>query len=158
MSTLSSLFVRLVLAALIAFKALDACFATILTFTYRAGLLGAAEQIGQLTAGDDYRRLIPLMEAVPLWVHGLMVLAGILYLTAGVSELFVARRAYLPMLAGFVIEVTAAFVSRPIIQATGVVVNPNPSILITLCIPYLLPLFLVLVLWLQAPRAEAATK
>src|SRR4030065_1800530 len=98
MNTLSSLFVRLVLVALIGFKALDGCFATILTFTYRAGLLGAAERIGQLTPGDDYRRVIPLMEAVPLWLHGLMIFAGFLYLVGIVLLLWRRRRAHIPVL------------------------------------------------------------
>jgi hypothetical protein len=86
-----------------------------------------------------------------------MVLAGILYLAAGVSELMGAKRAYLPMLIGFVIEVIAAFVSRPIIQATGVVVNPNPSVFGSVCTPYVLPVGIILILWLQSRSVKVNT-
>lgn len=101
------------LTALIACRVFDAFFATALTIAYRMNRVGAAERLGGRTPGDDYLRLVPLMEAVPWWLHALWVLAGVLYLIA----------------------------------ATGVVVNPTPSAIATIVIPFVLPLALALVLW-----------
>src|SRR3990172_5381305 len=107
MKIMDNLVVRLVLAALIAFKALDAFFATALTIAYRMNLVGTAERLGRLTGGDDYARLIPLMDAVPLWLHGLWVLAGVLYLIAIVRVVRGMGRAHIPVLAAVSFEVVA---------------------------------------------------
>jgi hypothetical protein len=152
------LVVRLALAGLLAFKALDAFFATALTFAYRMDLLGAAKGLGQLTAGDDYTRFIPLMEAVPLWLHGLWVLAGVLYLIAIAFVLVGIRRAHIPVLAALGIEIMATVMGRPIIEATGVIVNPNPSVIATVVIPFALPLLLALVLWWRPSAPMAASR
>ena len=61
--------VRVVIALLILFKAFGAAFATAMTVAYKMNQLGVTESFGKMTPGDDYRRLIPLMEAVPAWLH-----------------------------------------------------------------------------------------
>jgi hypothetical protein len=124
MRIMDLLFVRLTLAALIAFKAFDAFFATALTMAYRMGAIGAAERLGRLTPGDDYGRLVPLMDAVPLWLHGLWVLAGVLYLIAIACVVCRTGRAHILVLVAVSVEVVAQFVGRPIVAATGVIVNP----------------------------------
>ncbi len=156
MQTMGLVCVRSIVALLISFKAFDDLFATALTISYQMGALGVAERLGRLTPGDDYRRLVPLMDAVPVWLHGLWVLAAILYLTALVR--FVRRKgaAHVPVLAAVGIEVVATLVGRPIVAATGVVVNPNPSAIATVVIPFILPLFLALVLW-QTGRQTSAS-
>jgi hypothetical protein len=145
------LVVRLLLVGLLAFKAFDAFFASVLTFAYRMNVPAATEGMGRLTPGDDYNRLIPLMEAVPLWLHGLWVLAGILYLIAITLVVRSKGWAHIPILAAFGIEIVARFVGQPVIESTGVVVNPNPSLVASLIIPYVLPLALILVLWRWTP-------
>jgi hypothetical protein len=48
----------------------------------------------------------------------------------------------------------AKFVEQPVIEATGVIVNPNPSFIATVVIPFILPLFVVLMLLLQTPAPK----
>jgi len=158
MKIMDTLVVRLVLAALLAFKAFDDFFATALTLVYKMNVTGAAESLGRLTAGDDYSRFVPLMEAVPVWLHGLWVLAGILYMVAIVLVVGGFGRAHIPVLAALALEIVANVAGRPIIETTGVVVNPNPSVIITVVIPYLLPLFLALALSRQTPASKATAR
>jgi hypothetical protein len=157
MKIMDRLFVRIMAGVLLAFMAFNDFFATALTIAYRMNAGGAAERLGRLTPGDDYRRLIPLMDAVPLWLHGLWVLAGVLYLVAIAG---VGRRtgwAYITVLAAVSIEGVAHLVGRPIVAATGVVVNPHPSAIATVVVPFVLPLFLALVLW-QTGRSRPASR
>lgn len=144
--------VGLFVAMVVAFKSFDDFLATAGTIAYRLNLLGAVEALGQATPGDDYVRLIPLMEAIPAWLHALWVSAGLLYLAA--LALFVLRRrtAYIPVILALSFELLAARLGRPLIDATGVVVNPNPSFIATAVIPYFLPLLLVLSLWWDSRR------
>ena len=161
MRIMDLLVVRLLVVALIAFKALDAFFATALTIAYRTNAGGVAERLGRLTPGDDYVRLIPLMDAVPLWLHGLWVLAGVLYLIAIACFVRRTRQAHVFVLAALSIEVIAKIVERPIIQATGVIVNPHPSAIATVVIPFVVPLLLALVLWQanrQTPSSTSASR
>lgn len=158
MKIMDNLVVRLVLAVFIAFKALDAFFSTALTITYRVNFVGTAERLGRLTPGDDYARLIPLMDAVPLWLHGMWVLAGVLYLIAMARVMLGKGWAHIPVLAALGIEVVANLVRRPIIKATGVVVNPNPSVIASVVIPFVLPLLLALVLSRQTPTPIATSR
>jgi hypothetical protein len=146
------LVVRLVVATLIAFKVFDDFFATMLTIAYRLNMGLAAENLGQLTPGDNYSRLIPLMDAVPIWLHALWVLAGCLYLVAFVLVIWGKGRAHLLVLAALCVEIIARLVGQPVIDATGIVVNPNPSIIASVVIPYVLPLFLALLLSRQSAR------
>jgi hypothetical protein len=144
--------VRGVVVALIAFKILDDLFATVLTVAYRAGASGVTELLGQQTPGDDSARLIPLMEAVPWWLHGLWVLAAGLYLTAIVLFALRKRTAYILVLAALGIEILAQVVGHPIVAATGVAANPNPSVLAAVVIPFVLPLALATVLWMAGRK------
>ena len=152
MKILDNAVVRLGIVSLIAFRVIDDLFATVLTLVYRVSALGAAERLGQLTPGDDYSRLIPLMAAVPPWLHGLWVLAAALYLMAIVG--FALRRgsAHVLVLAALGIEFVANELGRPIVAATGVIVNPKPSVLAGVMFPFILPLTLAVVLWMAGRR------
>jgi hypothetical protein len=158
MKLMDNIPVRLGLAALLAFKAFDDLFATALTLAYRLRLGSATEGLGQLTPGDDYARLIPLIQAVPGWLHALWVLAGLLYLIA-IARLFWRKRgAHILVLAALGLEIVAAVVGRPVSEATGVVVNPNPSLAASVIIPFALPLMLALLLWRQTSSPTAAAR
>jgi hypothetical protein len=148
MRILDNVGVRVIVVLMIAFKVFDDLFATVLTAVYKLSALGAAERLGRMTPGDDYSRLVPLMDAVPLWLHGLWVLSAVLYVAAIVS--FVLRRGpgWILALAGLGTEILATQLGRPIIAATGVVVNPNPSVLAAVIFPYVIPIALAVVLWL----------
>jgi hypothetical protein len=149
---LDSLVARLAVMFVIAFKVLDDLFAAVLTLAYKVNAVGVAERLGRLTPGDDFNRLTPLMNAVPWWLHGLWVLAAGLYLTAILLVALRKGAAYVPVLAAFGIEVLAKALGRPIVAATGIVVNPAPSTLVAVVIPFVIPLVLALVLWMAGRK------
>jgi hypothetical protein len=78
-------------------------------------------------------------------VHGLWVLAGVLYLVAIARMALHKSAALLPVIA-LVLEFAGQLASRSVSEAVGVVANPNPSI-IALVLPVLLPLALAAMLW-----------
>ena len=156
MRILNTLPVRLGVMAVIAFKVVDDLFATLLTLAYRLAQSQAAGFLGRQTPGDDYQRLAPLMDAVPIWLHGLWVAAAVLYLGAIVLILLHRRQAYAWVLLAFGFELAASLLGRPIVAASGVVVNPNPSFLAAVVIPFIVPLGLAAVLWLAARRSDEA--
>ncbi len=140
------LVVRLLMAFFLLFQALDDIFATALTIAYRTGAFNLAEGLGRSTPGDDYRRLIPLMEAAPIWLHALWALASILYLVA-ISQILLRKGTpHITLLLSIAVEIAARGLGRPIIAATGIVVNPNPSVFAML-LPFVLPLFIAGILW-----------
>jgi hypothetical protein len=138
--------VRIILALPLALLAINDIFATALTAAYRMDALQLAEGLGRFTPGDDYTRLIPLMEAVPMWLHGLWLLAAALYAAAILRLIFGKQPPYVLVLLAIAIEIAAQFLGRPIIASTGVAANPNPS-MIAILIPLVLPLSIALLLW-----------
>ena len=121
-------------------------FASALTAAYRLNALRLAEFLGRFTPGDDYRRLIPLMEGLPLWLHALWLLAAACYVLAISRLLSRASFAWVPVLIALALEVTAERNAKPLILAIGVAANPNPSTL-AVALPILLPLLLAAAIW-----------
>jgi len=80
MDILNTRFARWVLTILIAFQAGLSFFGLVLPLSYRLGL-----------TANEYRRLIPLVEAMPAGLLGLSAISGVLYLTA--AWLLLRRRA-----------------------------------------------------------------
>src|SRR5437867_2590365 len=91
MDILNTRFARWTLTLSIAFQAVLSFFSLLLPLSYRLGLTGITSMLGQLTQGHDYRRFIPLMEAMPVGLLGLSALSCVLYLTA--AWLLVRQRA-----------------------------------------------------------------
>ena len=87
--------VRVVVALLILFKAFGAAFHGD-DRRLQDEPAGRHRVLRQDDPGDDYRRLIPLMEAVPAWLHALWVAAALCYLVAIVGLLTRQRLAYSP--------------------------------------------------------------
>jgi hypothetical protein len=139
--------VQAIIVLIAACGAFSASFPTLLTIAYRLQALGAAEGLGGLTAGDDYRRLIPLMEAVPAWLHVMMVAAGACYLAAMACVVRRRRAAAFLLVLAVGIERTADLLGRPIAEAVGVVAVPNPSVLAAVILPVVLPLLTALAAW-----------
>jgi len=140
------LIVRVAVALLILFKAFGAAFATAMTVAYKMNQLGVTESFGKMTPGDDYRRLIPLMEAVPAWLHALWVAAALCYLAAIVGLLTRQRLAYVAVVVGLGLELAGTLLERPIIEAVGVRANPNPSVLAQF-LQFGLPLLVAVAAW-----------
>ena len=143
--------VRVVIALLILFKAFGAAFATAMTVAYKMNQLGVTESFGKMTPGDDYRRLIPLMEAVPAWLHAMWVAAALCYLASIVGLLTRKRFAYVAVVVGLGLEVAGTLLERPIIDAVGVRANPNPSVLAQF-LQFGLPLLLAVAAWYGGRR------
>jgi len=137
---------------LAAFCAFQMTFATAMTASYRLHALGAMDVMGWMTPGDDYRRFIPLMEAIPAWLHGLLLAAGACYLVATFWLVGRRRAAYLPLLLGVILTLVTRLLERPFIAAVGVVVVPNPSLLSAVLLPIVFPLLLVFAAWSGSRR------
>jgi hypothetical protein len=124
-AVLQTWYARAGLACLIALLALREFFAPLLLFAYRMHDLTLAHFLGLRTAGDDYRRLIPVMDATPVWLPLLWVAAGLLFLAAlwrmlrrldgGVALFFLA----------FALDLVGAVMAKTIEASTGVIVTPN---------------------------------
>jgi hypothetical protein len=128
-------------------------FAAALTAAYRLRFTQVAAFLGSFTPGDDYRRLIPLMEGLPLWLHALSVIAAACYLIAILRMFFHGKASYLPVLVAVVLELVADQLARPLVHTIGVAANPHPSMLAIL-FPVVFPLLIAALLW----RREAAAK
>lgn len=138
---------RFLMVSIFAVMALRDFFATALTVAYRTDALGLATWLGHMTAGDDFRRLIPLMDGVPMWLHAMWVCGGVLYLT-GIADIALRKhRAHALVVTAVAVDLMAEILSRPIVAAIGVAVAPHRSVVVE-AVPYLLPLTLALMLWL----------
>jgi len=71
---------RIVLVFPVIFLAAREFFAPILTLAYRLQGTGLARILGAVTPGDDYHRFIPLMNATPIWLQGMWLVSGLLFL------------------------------------------------------------------------------
>lgn len=122
---LQSWYVRLGVAGVIALLAGREFFAPLLIFAYRMHDLGLAHFLGLRTAGDDYRRLIPLMDATPSWLPVLWVASGLLFLIALWRMLRRSEGSALLFFLAFALDLIGAVAAKSIEARTGVVATPN---------------------------------
>ena len=131
--------VRWGLVLVATFRALDVSLPTMLTAAYTMRL-GITSALGQLTPGDNVTRLIPLMEAIPIWLHAMIVVGGCCYLSAVLATFRRQPIACGSLLLGVTVEQLASHAAQPIVADVGVVAAPHPSLLATLILPIVLPL------------------
>jgi hypothetical protein len=124
-SLLQTWYARGALGCVIALLACREFFAPLLIFAYRAQALGLAHFLGLRTAGDDYRRLIPVMEATPSWLPVLWVAAGLLFLVALWRMLRKSDRSAWPFFLAFGLDLVGAVTAKSIERSTGIVVTPD---------------------------------
>ncbi len=86
---------RTLVFLMIAYGAFSSSFDAALGLSYRLHFPKIAEVFGAFTPGDDYRRFIPVFDAVPSWAVGLSLVAGLLYL-ATLWPLLRGRRELFP--------------------------------------------------------------
>jgi hypothetical protein len=122
---LQTWYVRLGMAGVIALLGAREFFAPLLIFAYRMHDLGLAHFLGLRTAGDDYRRLIPVMDATPSWLPLLWVAAGLLFLIALWRMLRRSDGSVLLFFLAFGLDLIGAVAAKSIEASTGVVVTPN---------------------------------
>lgn len=154
---------RALLLFVITLEAWSNFFATIVTIAYRSGHLGLPETVSGMMPGDDYRPFIPLMNAIPWWVHVLWVSSALFYLGAA-GHLFTRQRglAFPLFTAGFALSIAGEIASRIVMAAagltpivgragsmTGRVIQDIPEIY--------LPLAIILALWAIRRRPRRAS-
>lgn len=125
---------------------------SVMTAAYRLRSVGLTEGLGRMTPGDDYQRLIPLMDAIPAWLHAMLVAAGTCYLITAICLVARRRTASLVLLAGVTIEFSSQALSKPILATAGVIVTPNPSVLAAVLLPVVFPLLLAVAAWSGSRR------
>jgi hypothetical protein len=141
------------LGLLIALLALRELFAPLLIFAYRMNYLGLAHFLGLRTAGDDYRRLIPLMDATPAWLPVFWLASGLLYFFALWQMLHRNRVSYIPFVLAFGLDTVGELTAMSLEASTGVAAGPIPLIRAA---GFLLTLSTAIVLWCAA-RAKPGT-
>ena len=127
-AVLQTWYARSALACVIALLALRELFAPLLIFAYRMKYFELAHFLGLRTAGDDYRRLIPVMDAIPSWLPVLWVAAGLLYLVALGRMLRRAQGSVAPFFWGIGLDLVGIGMVQSVQASTGVVVTPNPIV------------------------------
>jgi len=152
---LQTWYARAALACLIALLALREFFAPLLIFAYRMKYPGLAHFLGLRTAGDDYRRIIPVMDATPAWLPVLWVAAGLLFLVALWRMLRRSEASAVPFFLAFVLDLAGIWEVHAIQAATGVIITPNPlmrsaGVALTLATGMVL-------WWMTQKRARAAS-
>lgn len=150
---LQTWYVRSALACLIVLLALREFFAPLLIMAYRAKYLGLAHFLGLRTAGDDYRRLIPVMDATPFWLVALWLAAGLLYLVALWQMLRRTGASYLLFFLGAGLDLAGVLAIRSIEASTGVIVSPIPMVRLA---GFLLTFSVGFVLWRMTWKSGAA--
>ncbi|HWU56833.1 MAG TPA: hypothetical protein VN175_15080 [Rhizomicrobium sp.] len=152
-ATLQTWYARWALACLIALLALREFFAPVLIFTYRMQYLGLAHFLGLRTAGDDYRRLIPVMDATPAWLPILWAAAGLMYLVALWRMLHRKDGSIGPFFLAFALDLAGAVTAKSIEISTGIVVTPN---LLVRAAGEVLTLFAGFLLWRMTRKKTLA--
>jgi hypothetical protein len=153
---LDSVIARSAGAVLMLFCAFDAAFPTMMTLAYRAGSRAVTSGLGRLTPGDDYQRLVPLMTAIPGWLHALAIAAAACHLLALVHLLRRRRSAHVPLLLGVALQLATRVLVQPFRTAAGVVVVENPSFLSSILLPIILPLTLACAAWSGSTEGSKA--
>jgi len=125
---LQTWYARAALACLIALLALREFFAPLLIFAWRMQYLGLAHFLGLRTAGDDYRRLIPVMNATPSWLPVLWVASGLFFLVALWRMLRRQSGSTALFFLAFGLDLVGLWAARSIQASTGVIITPNPVV------------------------------
>jgi hypothetical protein len=158
MSVINQDFSRALLALLIGGEALSMLFATILTAAYRLHDLDTAAFLGAFTPGDDYHRLIPLMDATPWWIHALWVAAAVLFVTSAL-QLLRKRSAAFPLFAvAWVLGTVGNLISQSMPAYKQAFSFPAPLFMRDYFIPVVttaVPVFIVAALWTHSRSSLA---
>jgi hypothetical protein len=133
-------------------EVLNFLFATVLTAAYRLHYLGVATFLGRFTAGDDYRRFVPLMDAIPWWIHSLWVGAAALFFSSALQLLRKRRSAFLLFAAAWVLGTVGNLVLQTMPEAREAFSFPEPAFTRDYLIPVataLLPVFVAAAVWVH---------
>ena len=96
-----------------------------------------------LVPQDAVGRLVPLLHAVPVWLHLLGAIAGASYIGAAFLLFGKARRASVCIVAGVGVALAARVLAEPILAPIGPV-TPDPSFLSAVLMPIAAPLLVAI--------------
>jgi hypothetical protein len=137
------LFVRTLGAAVVLFCAFEVTLPSLLTIAHRAGVLSDAGFLVSLVPHDGAERLVPLLHAVPIWLHVLAASAGASYI-GGVVLLFAkVPRASACIVAGVGVALAPRVLAEPILAPIGRV-TATPSFLSAVLLPIAAPLLVAI--------------
>jgi hypothetical protein len=136
--------VRALGAAVVLFCAFDVTLPSLLTIAHHSGVLSAAGLLASVVPHDAVGRLVPLMHAVPIWLHLLGAIAGASYIGAAFLLLGKVRRASACIVAGVGVALVARVLAEPILAPIGRV-TPDPSFLSAVLVPIAAPLVVAIV-------------
>lgn len=140
----ASVTVRAASAALALFLAFDVTLPSLGTAVYSVGGLGHLGFLAGLVPGDDLWRLVPLVQAIPIWLHLLLVAAGASYVVAAGVLFGRSSAARVLLVVGMGLSVASSWLARDIVTAVGPI-TPDPSLLSTILVPVALPLLAAIV-------------
>lgn len=126
------------------FRAFDVTLPTTMTAAYRLGALGMIQELGRMTPGDEYACLVPLMEAIPAWLHVLLVAAAGACCLVAVVCLLGRRRAARGALLRGVRRVCSRAQSSPQPELS---LHPNRALAAAVLVPVVLPLLMAFAAW-----------
>jgi hypothetical protein len=134
---------RALVAAVVLFCAFDVTLPSLLTIAHRSGVLGDAGFLTSLVPQDAVGRLVPLIHAVPVWLHLLGAIAGASYVGAAFLLFGKVRRASACIVAGVGVALAARVLAEPILEPIGRV-TPAPSFLSAVLLPIVAPLLVAI--------------
>jgi hypothetical protein len=159
MDILNTRFARWTLALLVTFQALLSFFRLLLPLSYRLGLTDITSGLGQFTQGHDYRRFIPLVEAMPIGLLGLSTISGVLYLWAAWLLLRQRATSFLAFAAALAISLVSWSIVTRIPAYHQVFSSPASNWQRDYLMPaaqLVLPLLMMVVLWQVLRRRTVA--
>jgi hypothetical protein len=95
------------------------------------------------------------MDAMPLWLHGMVVLAVVLYALAARATWRRQSIAGAFWCSAIAAEQLTSLAARPILSSVGVVVVEHPSVLAAVLLPIVLPVLFAIAAW-SGTRATSA--
>jgi len=112
--------IRIVVVVLLAQCVLNDLYARAVLLAYEMGHLEIAAYLGRLSPNGDYRPFIPLLAAVPVWLHAIWIAGAVAYGVAAVR--YVRRSAWpiVPFVTGIAIDTVAWALLQPFESLTRV--------------------------------------
>ncbi len=148
---------RVLLALFMGCEALPMLFTTVLTLAWRLDDFEDTDLLRTWTPFDNYRQYIPLMEAIPWWLHTLWVATAFLLIATAVQILRKRQSAYPLFASAWLLGSTGDLValSLPAYRATRLFQSPmSLREYVTAVVTALVPVLIALILWVRSRRPD----
>jgi hypothetical protein len=124
--------VRAIVVLLLVWHIFNDLFSTVLKVAYTVHGFAVADQLGRLTPHGDYHPLVPLMDAIPIWLHAVWIAAAIGYAISVVRYLRGTASPLRPFVVAFALELIAWSLLQPFEVGTGINGETSNSLLFSL--------------------------